>query len=379
MIRYCFDEEHELFRDAFRTFLEREVRPHMDRWREQGHVDRAVWEKAGQNNFLIPRAPEHLGGLGIDDFRYEQIMIEEQGYIGDTGFVLYNLNTLVAPYFLDHASDDLQQRYLPRAAAGEFIFGLAMTEAGAGSDLAGMKSRAVRDGDHYVLNGSKTFISNGIIADGFVIAARTGDGRHDVSLFVVEAAWDGFEKGRNLKKMGMASQDTAELFFDDVAVPCENLIGEEGQGFRYLMHGLAEERVSCAIQSLANAEYAFDLTLDYVKEREAFGRTIGSFQNTQFTLADLRARLDSAQAFVDALVHAINLGDDVEVEAAGAKLLTSELQGDVVDECLQFFGGHGYMDEFPISRLYTDARISRIFGGTSEIMKMIIARSLELR
>jgi alkylation response protein AidB-like acyl-CoA dehydrogenase len=254
-----------------------------------------------------------------------------------------------------------------------------MTEASAGSDLAGMTSRAVRDGDHYVLSGSKTFISNAVIADGFVVAARTGEGRHDMSLFGVEAAWEGFQRGRNLKKMGMAAQDTAELFFDDVAVPVENLLGEEGQGFGYLMHGLAEERVSCAVQSLANAEYALSLTLDYVKERTAFGSTIGSFQNTQFTLAELRARMDMAQAFVDNLVHAINVGDHPDVEAAGAKLLCSELQGDVVDECLQFFGGHGYMDEFPISRLYTDASVARIFGGTSEIMKMIIARDLGLR
>lgn len=379
MIRYCFDADHDLFRDSFRTFVQREVQPNLERWCAQGHVDRAVWEKAGQSGFLLPRAPEHLGGLGITDFRYEQIMIEEQGYVGDTGFVLYNLNTLVAPYFLDHAGDDLQRRYLPRAAKGEFIFGLAMTEPGAGSDLAAMQTRAVRDGEHYVLNGAKTFISNGIIGDGFVVAARTGEGRRDVSLFVVEASWDGFERGRNLKKMGMAAQDTAELFFSDVRVPRGNLIGEEGQGFRYLMHGLAEERVSCAVQSLANAEFAFSSTLDYVKEREAFGQKIASFQNTQFTLAELRARMDMAQAFVDLLVHAINAGDDVAVEAASAKLLTSELQGDVVDECLQFFGGNGYMDEFPISRLYTDARVSRIYGGTSEIMKMIIARSLDLR
>ena len=379
MRRCCFDTEHVLFRDTFRAFMRNEVVPIRDRCLDQGFVDRSVWRRAGEMGFLVPQAPDSVGGLGVEDFRYQQIMAEEMGLCGESGFLIFLHNTIVAPYFLRHASSDLTQRYLPSAISGEAVLGIAMTEPDHGSDLAGIRTTAVRKGNHYCLNGGKTYISNGIIGDVFIVAARTGEqGKTGISLFVVEADWPGFHRGRKLKKMGMHSQDTAELVFDDLMVPADNLLGQEGQGFYYLMSGLAEERLICAIWNHASALYALEQTCAFVRDRKVFGQAVAAYQNTQFVLANLKARLDMAQAYLDLLVQNVNDQACESVDAASAKLLCSELQGDVADECLQLYGGAGYMDEYPISRLYADARITRIFAGTSEVMKSIIARSMSL-
>lgn len=377
MKRYCYEEDHQMFRESFRAFLKQEVTPHGDEWRAAGVVPREVYLKAGENGFLVPQAPESLGGLGIDDFRFQQIVSEEIGLCGETGFMPQLHSTIVAPYILNYGSDYLKERYIPKAISGEYILAVAMTEPDAGSDLCGMRTSAVDKGDYYELNGNKTYISNGICGDVFVVAARTDpDKPYGISLFVVEANWAGFNRGANLKKMGMKSQDTAELFFDNVRVPKENLLGQEGGGFKCLMAGLPEERLICAIWNVATAEYAFTLTKNFVTERKVFGKPLSAMQNTQFKMADLRARMDMAQAFLDTLVANFNRGDYDSVAASEAKLLTSELLCDVADEGVQLHGGAGYMDEYPISRVYTDARITRIFAGTSEIMKLIIARSI---
>jgi acyl-CoA dehydrogenase len=359
--------------------MQQEVVPRRDEFLEQGYVSKEVWKKSGDYGFLIPAAPENLGGLGINDFRYEQIMAEEMGLCGESGLLVYLHNTIVAPYFLKYASEALKEKYIPAAVRGESVLAIAMTEPDFGSNLAGMRTTAKDMGDHYLLNGSKIFISNGVIGDVFVVAARTSDqAKEAISLLVVEAGVEGFARGRKLKKMGMHSQDTAELVFDNVKVPKGNLIGEQGKGFYYLMSGLAEERAVVAIWNLATAVHAFEETLAYVKDRQVFDKPLGAYQNTQFTLAGLKAKLDIAQAYLDRLVEDINDGSVDSTDAATAKLICSELQGEVVDQCLQFFGGHGYMDEYPISRLYADARITRIFAGTSEVMKMIIGKSLDL-
>ncbi len=377
MKRYCFEEDHNMFRESVRAFLQKEVVPNRDTWREKGIVPRELYLKAGEMGFLIPQAPENLGGLDIKDFRFQQIISEEVGLCGETGFMPHLHNTIVAPYILNYGSDFLKESYIPKAITGETILGVAMTEPDAGSDLAGMRATAVDKGDHYVLNGNKTYISNGICGDVFVVAARTDPAiPHAISLFVVEANWEGFKRGAHLKKMGMKTQDTAELFFDNVKIPKENLIGNEGQGFKYLMGGLAEERLTCAIWNIGTAEYAFNLTKEFVMDRKVFGKPLSEMQNTQFKMAQLRARLDMATAFTDTLVANINLGDADSVAASSAKLLTSELLCDVADEGVQLHGGAGYMEEYPISQVYTDARITRIFAGTSEIMKLIIARDI---
>ncbi|WOH38190.1 acyl-CoA dehydrogenase family protein [Thalassotalea fonticola] len=377
MKRYCYEHEHLMFQEAFRAFLQQEVVPFRDEWREAGIVPREVYLKAGEHGFLIPQAPESLGGIGIDDFRFQQIVAEEIGFCGETGFMPQLHTTMVAPYILNHGSNELKQKYIPKAVSGEYILAVAMTEPDAGSDLSGMRSSAVDMGDYYLLNGTKTYISNGICGDIFVVAARTNPEKpHAISLFVVEGDWQGFRRGVKLNKMGMKSQDTAELFFDNIKVPKENLIGEEGQGFKYLMGGLAKERLICAAWNTGTAEYAFELTKEFVCERKVFGKYLSEMQNTQFKMAELRARFDMAQAFVDTLVANINRGDYDSVAASKAKLLSSELLCDTADEGVQLHGGAGYMDEYPISRVYTDSRITRIFAGTSEIMKLIIARSI---
>ncbi|WNC66866.1 acyl-CoA dehydrogenase family protein [Thalassotalea nanhaiensis] len=377
MKRYNFDEDHNMFRDSFRAFLQQEVVPHREEWREAGIVPREVYLKAGEMGFLIPQAPESLGGLAIDDFRFQQIISEEIGLCGETGFMPQLHSTIVAPYIMNNGSDFLKEKYIPKAITGEYILGVAMTEPDAGSDLAGMRATAVDNGDHYVLNGNKTYISNGICGDVFVVAARTDPTvPHAISLFVVEANWEGFKRGAHLKKMGMKSQDTAELFFDNVKVPKENLIGVEGQGFKYLMGGLAEERLICAIWNVGTAEYAFNLTKEFVQDRKVFGKPLSAMQNTQFKMAELRARLDMAIAYTDTLVANTNRGDHDSIGASQAKLLTSELLCDVADEGVQLHGGAGYMEEYPISQVFADARITRIFAGTSEIMKLIIARAI---
>jgi alkylation response protein AidB-like acyl-CoA dehydrogenase len=378
MDRNLFDDEHEMFRDAARAFYKNEVLPHGERWREQGIVDREAFLKAGEQGMLLMWADEQYGGAGVKDFRFEQILIEEIAKHGDPGFFMTLHSRLVGPYIGELGTDEQKARWLPKCITGEHILAVAITEPGAGSDVSGVRTKAEDKGDHYLLNGSKTFISNGILADLVVVVARTDSSRHGLSLFVVERGMEGFERGKNLKKMGMKSQDTAELFFNNVKVPKENLLGEWNRGFYQLMHFLAEERLLGACQYLANAEAAFDVTMEYTQERKAFGQTIADFQNTRFKLASMRTEMDVAQAFVDRCVLEHNKGNLSAEDAAKAKLFCSELEARVTDDCLQLHGGNGYMDEYPISRMYANARISRIYAGSSEIMREIIARSLGL-
>jgi alkylation response protein AidB-like acyl-CoA dehydrogenase len=378
MRRLIFEPEHDAFRDSAARFYQAEVAPHAERWREQGHVDRDIFLKAGAQGYLLPWADEQYGGLGIKDFRYEQIVIEENYRYGDPGFYINLHSGLVAPYLAGLGTEAQKARWLPGCITGETILGIAMTEPGAGSDLAGMRTKAVDQGDHWLLNGSKTYISNGQLADLVIVAARTGEGRHSLGLFLVEAGMPGFERGRRLKKMGLAAQDTSELFFNDLRVPKENVLGAAQDGFRYLTRFLAGERLIAAVGSIAAAQVAFDITLAYVKERTAFGRPIGTFQNARFTLAGLRAEIDAIQTFVDQCVLLYNRGELTGEAAAGAKLLASETEGRMTDAGVQLHGGAGYMDEYRISRMYTDARVSRIFAGSTEIMKEIIGRGLGL-
>ena len=379
MNRLIFESEHEQFRDSVRRFMQTEVAPYGEAWREAGMVDREVYRKAGAAGLLCTWAEERWGGAGIDDFRFEQIIIEENMRHGDIGFYINLHSDLVAPYIAKLGSEEQKARFMPGIVSGETILAVAMTEPSTGSDLAGMRSRATLDNGYWVLNGTKTYISNGILSDLVVVAARTDPGRpHGISLFLVERGMEGFERGRKLAKMGLKSQDTAELFFNDVRVPQANLLGEEGEGFKYLARFLAQERLVAAIGFMATAQTAFDLTLDYVKERRAFGRPIGAFQNTRFRMAEMRAQLDMAQTYVDQCVLLLNAGALSADDAASAKLVTSEIEAMVMDNCIQFHGGAGYMEEYRISRMYTDARVSRIFAGTSEIMKEIVGRSLGL-
>jgi acyl-CoA dehydrogenase len=378
MLKRNFTEEQQQFRSAYRRFLQKEIAPNMERWLEQGMVDREAFLKAGEQGFLMIWPEEQYGGLGLTDFRYEQIVIEETNYAlcGDWYNTLHS--RLVGPYIQHFGNEEQKQRFLPGCISGEKILAVAMTEPDAGSDLAGMRATARDMGDHWLLNGAKTFISNGILADLVIVAAKTDPEHnpHAMGLFVVERGMEGFERGRKLKKMGLKAQDTAELFFNNVKVPKSNVLGDPKRGFYQLMQGLAEERLIGCVQFLASANKAFDLTLDFVKQRKAFGKRIADFQNTQFSLAGLRAELDIAQAYVDQCVAQHNEGTLTAVDAAKGKLYTSELQGRVVDLGVQLHGGAGYMDEYAISRLYTDARITRIFAGSSEVMKIIIGRDL---
>jgi len=378
--REIFDEEHEMFRAAFRQFLDKEVVPHAEEWERAGITDREMYLKAGVAGFLGFNAPEEHGGSGVDDFRYNQVTAEEIQLAGvnaaATGIGLHN--DVCLPYFLHAATEDQKARWLPGICAGTSITAIAMTEPGIGSDLAGMATTAIRDGDHYVVNGSKTFITNGIHADLVVTAVKTDPGqRHKgMSLLVLERGMEGFERGRNLDKIGMHAQDTAELFFTDVQVPVENLLGEEGQGFTWLVRNLPQERLNIAMAAVAAARAAFGWTLEYCKERTAFGQPIGSFQNSRFRLAEMATEIEIGQTFVDRCVMALNAGELTAEEAAMAKWWATDLQGRVVDAGVQLHGGYGYMEEYPIARAFADARVTRIYGGTNEIMKEIIGRSL---
>ena len=379
MNRNIFDDEHEMFRDSVRSFMQNEIQPHSDKWHEQGIVDRDAYRKAGEQGLLLMWADEKYGGAGVSDFRYEQILIEENARHGDAGFFMTLHNRLVGPYIGELGTDEQKARWLPKCVSGEHILAVGITEPGAGSDVASLRTKAEDKGDHYLLNGSKTYISNGILADLVVVVARTDqNSRHGMSLFVVERGMEGFERGRNLKKMGLKSQDTAELFFNNVKVPKENLLGDLNRGFYHLMHFLAEERLLGAAGYVATSAAAFDITMDYIKERKAFGQTIADFQNTRFQMASMRTEIDVAQAFVDQCVTAHNEGTLSADDAAKAKLFTSEMEGRVVDTCVQLHGGAGYMDEYPICRMYLNARISRIYAGSSEVMREIIARSIGL-
>ncbi len=377
--RTIFTPEHELFRDTCRRFFQAEVAPHAERWREQGFCDPEAYRKAGAQGLLLMWAGEEYGGAGIEDFRYEQVLMEECIRHGELGLYLTLHSRLVAPYIGALGTEEQKRRFLPPCVRGETILGIAMTEPGSGSDLAGLQTRAELHGDHWVLNGQKTYISNGQIGDLFIVAARTDPAqRYGIGLFLVERGMPGFERGRNLRKLGLKAQDTSELFLRDVKVPAANVLGEPSQGFRYLTRFLAEERLIGAAQYVTGAQVAWDLTLAYVKERRAFGKPIGAFQNTRFAMAQMRAEIDALQVFVDQCVVLHVDGRLTPEIAAEAKLLCSELEGRVTDQCLQLHGGAGYMDEYRISRLYADARVSRIYAGTSEIMKEIIARGVGL-
>lgn len=377
--RTIFETEHEQFRDSVRRFFQKEIAPHAERWREQGYVDRIAYQKAGEHGLLLPWADEKYGGAGVKDFRYEQIVYEENIRHGEIGFYINLHSGLVAPYIGQLGNEEQKMRYLPGCIRGDIILGVAMTEPGSGSDLAGMRTSAKDCGDHWLLNGSKTYISNGQIGDLFVVAARTvPDQRYGIGLFLVEAGMEGFHRGKRLSKMGLKAQDTSELFFDNVRVPKENVLGDPTQGFSYLARFLCGERLIAAVGAMASAQTAFDITLDYVKERQAFGRPIGSFQNSRFVMAELRAKLDATQIFVDHCVMAYNKGELTPDLAAEVKLLSTELEWEVMDACVQLHGGAGYMEEYRICRMFNDARVGRIFAGTSEIMKEIIGRNLGL-
>ena len=378
--RKLFTAEHEQFRAAFRRFVEREIAPHHGEWETAGCVPRPIWEKAGALGFLGMDVPEEYGGGGVEDWRFNLIVIEEMARAGahGPGFVLHNDVTL--PYLLAYANEEQKTRWLPAMVAGECITAIAMTEPGTGSDLAAVQARARRENGHYILNGQKTFITNGILSDHIIVVARTGEGggHGDISLLVAERGMTGFRRGRNLAKIGMAAQDTAELFFEDVRIPAANLLGEEGAGFGYLMRQLPQERLSIAAAAVASGMAALEETLAYVKGRRAFGQPIGRFQHSRFTLAELHSELNIAQVFVDRCAELHLRGELTAEGAAIAKYWTTDVLNCVVDRCLQLHGGYGYMREYSIARAYLDARVQSIYGGTNEIMKEIIGRALGL-
>ncbi|WP_137147825.1 acyl-CoA dehydrogenase family protein [Mycolicibacterium sp. CR10] len=376
--RTLFEPEHEMFRDSFRAFLERHVAPFHEQWEKDKIVDRGIWLEAGKQGFLGMAVPEEYGGGGVSDFRYNTVITEEvtAGRYSGLGFSLHN--DVTAPYFIRLATEEQKQRWLPKFCTGELISAIAMTEPGTGSDLQGIKTRAVRDGDHYILNGSKTFITNGIHADLVIVVAQTDPdkGALGFSLLVVERGMEGFERGRHLDKLGLDAQDTAELSFTDVKVPVENLLGEQGQGFVYLMQNLPQERISIAIMAAAAMEAVLQQTVEYAKERKAFGKPIGSFQNSRFLLAELATEATVVRMMVDEYIR-LHLDERLTGEqAAMAKWYSTEKQVQLIDRCLQLHGGYGYMREYPVARAYLDARVQTIYGGTSEIMKEIIGRSL---
>jgi alkylation response protein AidB-like acyl-CoA dehydrogenase len=374
--RSFFSEEHHLFRDQVRRFLERELLPHIDRWEEEGIIDRAFWNKAGEAGLLCPTVPEDYGGPGLD-FGFNAVIDEELAYAGSTaGITLHS--DIVADYIVAYGSEEQKKHWLPRMVSGETATAIAMTEPGAGSDLQGIRTSAKRDGNHYVLNGSKTYITNGQHADLVIVVAKTNPdaGAKGVSLILVEADREGYARGRNLDKIGFHSQDTSELFFNDVRVPITNCLGEEGAGFAYLMNQLPQERLSIACAAQAAAQRAFDEAVKFTKDRKAFGRTVFDFQNTKFTLADLAAKLQVGWAHLDWAIARHVAGELTAAEASAAKLWHTELQWESCDASLQLHGGAGYMNEYLIARLWRDARVTRIFGGTNEIMKEVVSRSI---
>ena len=381
MERDLFREEHDLFRQAFRQFVEREVVPHQEKWNQAGIVDRSAWRAAGRAGFLCPWMEERWGGPGAD-FLCSVVIMEEMARAYETGFALSLHSDIIVPYLHTFGTDEQKARWLPGCASGEIISAIAMTEPGTGSDLAAVATTAVKDGDAYVLNGSKTFISNGILCDLCIVVARTdpdpANAHRGITLFVVEAGTPGFIKGKKLAKMGLPSQDTAELAFEDCRVPAANMLGEEGSGFIALMTKLQQERLCVAVMAQAGAEQVLKDTVIYCQERRAFGRAIARFQNTQFKLAECATKVEVGRAFLDKLVREHMAGKQLVKECSMAKLWQTEMAGEVVDECLQFFGGYGYMLEFPVTRAFMDARVQRIFAGTNEMMKVIIAKQMGL-
>ena len=373
-----YEQEHQDFRATVRAFMDKEVVPHHDQWEKDGQVSREVWTKAGEMGLLCFDVDEQYGGSGIHDFRYSAVMAEEISRVGASGLGFPVHTDIIVPYISTLGTDEQKQRWLPGLVSGELISSIAMTEPGAGSDLQGIRTSAVDKGDHYVLNGSKTFISNGIMSDIVIVVCRTDPdaGHQGISLLVVERGMEGFERGRNLDKMGLKAQDTAELFFDNVLVPKTNLLGEEGQGFIYLMQNLPQERISIAAIAVAAMEHVMTLCLDYAKEREAFGKPIGKFQHNRFMLAEMATEVYIARLFVNDCILKLNKGEVDPSLASMAKWWTTELQKKFVDQGVQLHGGYGYMSEYPISKAYVDSRIQTIYGGTTEIMKEIIGRML---
>jgi alkylation response protein AidB-like acyl-CoA dehydrogenase len=377
--RTIFTDDHHRFRETVARFVRDEIVPSHDDWERDGMVPRELWKKAGEVGLLCTDVPAEYGGGGVADFRYNVVVTEELVKVGASGVGFPLANDVVVPYLLAHASDEQKRRWLPGMAAGELITAIAMTEPGTGSDLAGIATTALRQEDgSYLLNGSKTFITNGVLADLVIVVAKTDPAaKHGgMSLLVVERGMEGFGRGRKLDKIGMHAQDTAELAFEDVRVPAANLLGEEGAGFLYLMQALPQERLSIAVGAIAGAESALEQTLRYCKEREAFGRPIGSFQHSRFVLAEMKTKVTIGRQFVDRCIELHAEGELPVDEAAMAKYWTTDLLGEVVDACVQLFGGYGYMREYPIARAFVDARVQRIYGGTNEIMKEIIGRSM---
>jgi acyl-CoA dehydrogenase len=379
--RDVYSEEHEIFRAEFRRFAEAEIAPRVARWNRQGQSDRATWRRVGEAGYLGAAAPVEYGGAG-GDFLFDAVLIEEMARLRAHAMMLSLHSDICLPYLLHYGSEEQKRRYAPGAVSGESVLAIAMTEPGAGSDLAGVKTRAVRDGDAWVLDGSKTFISNGQICDLVIVVARTDalaqPPHRGISLLLVEAGTPGFVRGRRLEKLGLPGQDTSELFFEGCRVPAENLLGGEGQGFRMLMSQLQQERLCIAVASIASCRRSLEDTLAYVKGREAFGRRIAAFQNTQFTLAELATQVEVGQAFVDKLLAAHVRGEDLVAGASMAKWWATDLQKRLTGECLQLHGGYGFMSEFPISGDYADAAVQSIYAGSNEIMKVIIARQLGL-
>jgi alkylation response protein AidB-like acyl-CoA dehydrogenase len=380
MRRTIFDTEHDALRETVRGFLEQHAVPNSEQWEKDGMVPRAFWEQAAGYGLVGFEAPEEYGGAGLSDFRFNAVVDEEVAYTGAVGDNFMLQNDILAPYLIELTDASQKERWLPAFTAGRLIAAIAMSEPGAGSDLQAMSTRADRRGDEYVINGTKTFVTSGIAADLILVAARTDPkgGKHGFSVIAVEAGTPGFERGRKLHKSGRWAQDTAELFFDEVHVPAENRLGEEGKGFGYLMLNLPRERLSMAVSAVAATERALAITLDYVKERTAFGRPVGSFQINRHALAELTTKTAAARAYVDRCIVAVNDGELTPAEAAGAKAWTTDLQNQAVDRCVQLFGGYGYMVEYEVSRLWRDARVQRIYGGTNEIMYEIVGRSLGL-
>jgi alkylation response protein AidB-like acyl-CoA dehydrogenase len=378
MERRIFEPEHDAFRETARRFFEKECAPHTQEWERDGITGREPWLRAGELGLLGWEAPESYGGLGLKDFRYNAIMTEEQHAAGVSGLGIGLQNDIMPSYLVDLTTEEQKERWLPGYVSGELITAIAMSEAGAGSDVAGIRTTAVRDGDHYVVNGTKTFISNGILADLVVAVVKTDPAaRHKgISLLVIERGMAGFERGRKLDKIGRRGNDTAELIFTDVRVPAANLLGEENRGFYHLMRNLPAERLGIAVHAVAESRRALELTRRYASERTAFGTAVGSFQVNRHAIADMTVKVDVMQVYVDRCVEAVNAAELTAQEAAGAKMWATETQWEIIDRCLQLHGGYGYINEYEIARIWRDARVQRLYGGTTEIMRDLIGRSL---
>ena len=380
MRRKIFTPEHDLFRTTARAFFDKECAPYADEWERAGMANREVWKKAGEAGLLGWEVPEQYGGSGIKDFRYNAILAEEMIAAGALGLGFALNNDIVMPYLTDLATDEQKARWLPGMVDGSIITAIAISEPGAGSDVKGIRTSAVRDGEHWVLNGSKTFISNGQLANLIIVVAKTDPsaGHKGISLLVVEEDMAGFQRGRKLDKIGSRAADTSELFFDDVRVPVTNVLGELGRGFYNLMRNLPTERLGIAVHGVARARRAFEITLEYVKTREAFGQPIGSLQANRFSVAEMKVKLDLAQIYLDRCIEELVAGELTAEEAAAAKMWITETEWEILDRCLQLHGGYGYINEYEIARLWRDGRVQRVYGGTNEIMKDLVGRSLGL-